>query len=224
MLLYRVPLLVQKLLPRVLWRGPREDEVYLTFDDGPDPVGTKLVLELLAAHGCPATFFVTGARAATHPHLVRAIVQAGHGLGSHSFHHTRLAHLSTQALVGELLRADRLLASILGWAPCYFRPPYGTLTPAMVKAAARCGKTIVMWTASTSDYHPQADPARIARWLRRHVRGGDIVLLHDGLPTSSRTAQALALFLPHLTTLGLHGAVLPGAAAAEKKGDITLDI
>lgn len=214
--MYRTPFFVRKLLPLVTWCGPDGQGLYLTFDDGPDPVGTPLVLDLLAVHGCRATFFVTGARAVTHPHLVRQIVEAGHGLGAHFFDHKRLAGLGGEAIMDELQRTDRALSSIVGWAPRCIRPPYGALSPALIRVSTHCGKTIVLWSVSTGDYRPRAEPERIARWLLRRVRGGDIVLLHDALRCASPAARVLELFLPNLSRVGLQAKVLPPAAPPQK--------
>ncbi|MCR4439384.1 MAG: polysaccharide deacetylase family protein [bacterium] len=209
--MYRIPWILNKVIPWVTWRGPHREEVYLTFDDGPDPEGTPLVLELLAAHGCQATFFVTGQRAAAYPDLVRRVVRAGHGLGTHSFDHARLSRLSFGAIRRDLSRTDEAVALAAGWAPRCLRPPYGSLSLTLVKAASAADKRIVLWTISAGDYRPDADPERMARWLLRHMRGGDIVLLHDGLPHAARTAHVLALLLPQLPALGLRARALPMA-------------
>ncbi|MBC7188511.1 MAG: polysaccharide deacetylase family protein [Calditrichaeota bacterium] len=209
--MYRLPRILSKAVPWVTWRGPSREEIYLTFDDGPEPHVTPLILALLDAYGCRATFFVTGQRAAAYPELVRRVVHAGHGLGSHSFDHARLSRRSRQVIRQDLSRTDQAVAAAVGWVPRCFRPPYGSLSPALVKAAQACDKRLVLWSISTGDYRPDADPVRMARWLFRHLRGGDIVLLHDGLPHATRTAHALELLLPQLPTLGLRASALPMA-------------
>ncbi len=209
--MYRTPWLVTKLLPWPMWRGPHKEEVYLTFDDGPDPDGTRLLLDLLAAQRCLATFFVVGQRVEAYPELVQEIVRAGHGLGTHSYDHARPGVLSAKAIRQDLLRTDQVVADVVGEAPRCFRPPYGSLSPALVKVASSCGKEIVLWSLSTGDYRPHVDAEQLARWLVRKVRGGDIVLLHDGSPHARRTAQAVRLFLPQLPALGLRPAPLPQA-------------
>ncbi|MDZ7295210.1 MAG: polysaccharide deacetylase family protein [candidate division KSB1 bacterium] len=207
--MYRIPCIVTKLIPWSAWRGPRMEEVYLTFDDGPDPHGTPLILDLLEAHGCLATFFVLGCRAAAHPQLVRRLLQAGHGLGTHSFAHTRLGHLSSAAIVEDIRRTDEAVAALVGRVPRCFRPPYGSVSPALFKAAAATEKRVVLWSLSSGDYLPRLDPERLAHRLLRKVRGGDIVLFHDGHANAPRTARVLELLLPQLQARGLRPNALP---------------
>ena len=164
---------------------PRPGELALTFDDGPNPVWTPRLLDLLASHNLRATFFLVGSRAQAQPALVRQIVAAGHIIGNHSWSHANLALSSARRIGEELSRTNQILAQIADAPIRYFRPSFGARRPEVLLAARRLGMVPVLWTAMTSDWkNPSADS--IASQLTRRIdslahRGQAAnIVLHDG--------------------------------------------
>lgn len=194
------------LLPRSRLLGPNwtrlpahaaaRGEFALTLDDGPDPEVTPLVLELLARHGAQATFFCIGERAERHPQIVRAIVAAGHRVENHSQRHRH--DFSLRGLgytVAETRAAQESLARLAGSAPRFFRAPAGLRNPFLEPALARLGLQLVSWTRRGFDTLSQ-DALAVSRRLTRGLRGGDILLLHDG--HAARTAAGTPVVLEAL--------------------------
>jgi peptidoglycan/xylan/chitin deacetylase (PgdA/CDA1 family) len=153
--------------------------VALTYDDGPDPVGTPAVLAVLAEAGVTATFFQLAERAERHPDLVRAVLDAGHEIAVHGIDHTRLTGLPRADAAGRIRAARDRLAAVTGRRARYFRPAYGGQTPATYLATRRAGLDPVVWGPTVEDWvdGPAADVA--ARALTG-LGPGEIVLLHDG--------------------------------------------
>ena len=158
--------------------------VALTFDDGPDPVTTPLLLDLLAAHGVAATFFVIGRRAKAHPELIRAILDHGHTIGNHSFSHdTLVAFKGVQMIEAEIAASQRVLSG-LGVTPLLFRPPVGITYPLLGSVLAGLGLTAVTFSCLARDGGNRSI-GRLAERILRRVRPDDIIMLHDGLPVRS---------------------------------------
>ena len=119
-------------------RGPaNQDGVALTFDDGPDPIFTPRILDILAQFDARATFFVIGKRAEQHPEIIRAIAAAGHEIGNHTYTHRPLWLLPPRQTRQEIDRCTHVLTTILGEPPRYFRPPWGQSNLAAVRHSAR---------------------------------------------------------------------------------------
>lgn len=155
----------------------RRGLVALTLDDGPDPDGTDRVLAILAAFGVRATFFMLVEPAATHPGLVRRVVEAGHEVGLHGADHTPLTRVQDpEAVLG---RARARLETLTGRPVRWFRPPYGTQDLGTFTAARRAGLEVVVWGPDGADWTPTT-PTAVAERIRATTRAGDIVLLHDG--------------------------------------------
>jgi peptidoglycan/xylan/chitin deacetylase (PgdA/CDA1 family) len=187
--------------------GPA-DAVALTFDDGPHPEGTPLVLAALAAAGARAAFFLVGEQVERFPPLARAVVEAGHEVGVHCHRHRNLMRLTPRQVRADLERAAAAIAAATGVEPARYRPPDGVLTVAAVAEASRRGWETVLWTRAGRDWRARATPESIAARLLGHVRAGDVLLLHDadwyGAPRShERTAAALPLVLAELGRRGL---------------------
>ena len=187
--------------------------VALTFDDGPNPAVTPELLDLLERHNAHGTFFQIGQRVRAFPALAREISLRGHTIGNHTDTHARLTFLSPERIRQELRSCNEALEAAAGRTVCWMRPPYGYRGPQLEPTVRRQGDGIrvVMWSASARDWKVQ--PAeRIIKRLRR-VRGGDIVLLHDGdhrMPQGNRhgTVAALQYWLPRWKDAGIRFASL----------------
>ena len=182
--------------------------VALTFDDGPDPEVTPMVLDALAKHDTRATFFAIGQSLAAHPTIARDIAAAGHELGNHSWRHSRLqSFLAVDEQEREIARGARAIAAVTGKqsAPLY-RAPLGLKSPPLARAASRMRLTVVAWSLHSHDTRI-SDPDGIAWRVLSRIQPGDIVLMHDGhdLPGRHRfgAAQALPKILGGLRERGL---------------------
>jgi peptidoglycan-N-acetylglucosamine deacetylase len=196
------------------WRGPRTGRrVSLTFDDGPDPETTPLVLDILAAEGVKATFFLIGERAARSGSLVRRIAGEGHDLGNHSWSHRSLWLAGPRRTAQEVTRGHDAIADVAGAPPRFFRPPWGMTNLALFPLLRRLGTPCVFWTVQTEGRRPAPAPVQVARASRR-ARPSAILALHDAdgvpgagqrlvaaLPSMIRTLRADAYALAPLSDL-----------------------
>jgi peptidoglycan/xylan/chitin deacetylase (PgdA/CDA1 family) len=174
-------------------RGPRGARgVALTFDDGPHPRWTPRVLEILAAHGAKATFFLVGRKAEQHPEVVRAILDAGHAVGLHSYAHDRLFALRRERRVRDDLECGiAVLKKLTGERPVLFRPPIGHTGPIIARVADALSLVVVGWTISGRDGLASARAADVVARVRRDLRDGAIVLLHDAPERGDREPAAV---------------------------------
>lgn len=162
-------------------RGGRTSDrlVALTYDDGPDPVGTPAVLEALASLGLKATFFQLAYRAERYPELVRAVLDEGHEIALHGIDHTRLTTVP-RGEVRSLLEDGRTrLSRVAGRDVRMFRPPYGSQSPATYAATRRAGLMPVVWGPTVRDWVDGAAADVAARGLEG-LHPGSIMLMHDG--------------------------------------------
>lgn len=178
----------------------REKLMALTFDDGPDPESTPALLEVLAAAGARATFFVVGASAARHPELIARIRAEGHEIGNHSWDHPSLPSLPPAEVEAQLRRTDEALAP---HAVALMRPPYGHQDFRVNRIARKLGHRVVIWSVSGGDWSGEAADVLAGRILGKAAPGA-IVLLHDSLcdaaqesfrdrgPTIDAVAQVIA--------------------------------
>jgi peptidoglycan/xylan/chitin deacetylase (PgdA/CDA1 family) len=163
----------------------RPDEIALTFDDGPNPRWTPMLLEILARHRVRATFFLIGKYAAMQKPLVRQMREAGHTIGNHSWSHPNFAFQSANRTRVELVRTQQELESILGEPVRLFRPPFGARRPYTLLCARSLGLTTVLWNAMAADWKAttidQVAPRLTTLVERNHARGtASNVVLHDG--------------------------------------------
>lgn len=175
-------------------RGPRGARgVALTFDDGPHPTWTPAVLSILAAHGARATFFVMGRKAEARPELLRAILDGGHAVGLHSYAHDRLFALrGERRVLDDLSRGIEVLQAITGVRPALFRPPIGHTNPIIARVADALDLTVVGWTVSGRDGVASARVAEVVARVRRDLRDGIIVALHDAPERGDREPACVA--------------------------------
>lgn len=167
----------------VISRGiSNKNAVALTFDDGPDPLVTPHVLQLLLKHRIKATFFVTGQRAAEHPELIKEILRHGHAVGNHSYIHDNLLMFRrTKTIAGEIASAQNVLSNF-GIVPLAFRPPVGITGPRLRPALLDSDLVIVNFSCRACDGGNRWIN-NLSKKILRRVRPGDIVVLHDVRPT-----------------------------------------
>ena len=172
---------------------PEQGAVALTFDDGPHPELTPRLLDLLAAHGAHATFFVIGREAERQPALVRRIAAEGHAVGHHSWSHSEPASTPARVLLAESRRTRELLEDLLGRPAPLFRPPHGKVTTAKLLGAWRQRNTVVLWNRDPKDFEMRNARELEAWFAKQPLKAGDVVLLHD---THPHALGALATLLP----------------------------
>ncbi len=201
--------------------GYHPHTVALTFDDGPDPRYTPLILNLLRRYHVPATFFVIGLNAERYPELIRRMWQQGHEIGNHTFSHPNMSAISEWRAELELNATQRLLQSLLGRATRLFRPPYDAdaepSTAAEVRPiliATRMGYLTIgelidpidwqtEWADGAGHLHRRTG-ADIAQDVLNQLdsRQGNVILLHDGGGDRSATVEALQILIPELQRRG----------------------
>lgn len=187
--------------------------IALTFDDGPTPEATPRLLDLLAATGVSATFFLLGRHVERWPAIARRVHDEGHLVANHGYAHERLHFAGARAARADIERGSDAIAAATGVRPAHFRPPHGSRSPFVTPAAASLGERTVGWTYAARDWErPGADV--IARRVVARARPGAIVLLHDGdaydpRGDRSQTVAAVALLVPALRDLGFTFALLP---------------
>jgi len=176
----------QAMAPSAQWygttfvSGPRGSKrIALTYDDGPNDPHTYRLLELLQKHNAHATFFLIGRYVQQRPDIVREVAKAGHVIGNHTFTHPNLAVASVIQNRLQIEECQRAILEISGESPRLFRPPFGGRRPATLKIARSLGLEPVMWNVTSYDW--QVPPAeKIVKTCVRQMRGGDVILMHDG--------------------------------------------
>ncbi len=157
-----------------------KSELALTFDDGPNDPYTLQLLDVLARHGVRATFFLIGKYVDQRPDIVRELVDAGHVVANHTYTHPNLIFRSQAQFRDELSRCERALNDAVGenHAPL-FRPPFGGRRPAVFRTLKQAGLKPILWSVTGYDWNTKSAEA-IERKVSGQVRGGDVILLHDG--------------------------------------------
>jgi peptidoglycan-N-acetylglucosamine deacetylase len=175
--------------------------IALTFDDGPDPIRTRALLDVLAELATPATFFLLGQRVDAHPGIAARIAREGHELGNHTYSHRYLPLLRSRSVMQELATTDAAIERATGHVPALARPPYGGRSPRNVRAFDRRGKRLVLWDVNSFDWKGRS-AQDIARRVLARVRPGSIILLHEARDGGEVTIDAVRLLVPALRAQG----------------------
>ncbi|CAN5517253.1 hypothetical protein BH10PSE16_BH10PSE16_08610 [soil metagenome] len=202
------------LWPRSHWLGlnwtrlpaaaTARNEIALTIDDGPDPVVTPQVLDVLDQYGAQATFFCIGEKAARYPDICKEIIRRGHAVENHSQHHRH--YFSLTGLCGmrrEIQAAQDTLTLVCDQRPLFFRAPAGLRNPFLDPVLHQLGLTLASWSARGFDTRIK-DAERVKNTLLQGLRAGSILLLHDG--NAARTASGTPVILDVLPALLEHAA------------------
>ena len=176
--------------------------VALTFDDGPDPIRTPKLLDLLRELHVKATFFVVGADVDANPEVCRRIVAEGHEIGNHTYTHRYLPLARSSKVLRELRATDRAILAATGVTPTLARPPYGGRSPKTVRAFLRAAKRLVLWDVNSFDWKGKPASEVVTRVLER-TRQGSIILMHEARDCGEVTIDAVAQLVPALRARGL---------------------
>jgi peptidoglycan-N-acetylglucosamine deacetylase len=181
--------------------GGTAKAIALTIDDGPSPVYTPQVLDLLARYRVTATFSMVGQHVAAYPYLARAVAQAGHIIANHTWTHADLHRLSARGVRGELVRASAAIHAATGVQPALFRAPYGAWTPDVIRQCEQMRMLPLDWSVDPRDW-ARPGVRSIVRGILSKTRPGSIILEHDGGGNRSQTVAALKIVLPRLLDEG----------------------
>ena len=201
--MYRIktPWWLPKLLNRqMLWKVPVGvvPTIYLTFDDGPHPIATTFILDLLKEHQAEATFFCIGKNVDEHPAIYKRIIADGHAVGNHTHNHLNGWHTPTEKYIDNILEASKRIKSLL------FRPPYGRIKRAQAHMLIESKQPwkIVMWDVLSGDFDVELTPEKCLENVLKYIAPGSIVVFHDSQKAWDRMSYALPKVLDHCREKG----------------------
>ncbi|WP_271855192.1 polysaccharide deacetylase family protein [Patiriisocius marinus] len=180
-----------------LYSNPNTQEpiISITFDDGPHPEFTPRVLDLLKQHNAKATFFCIGNNIKANPKLLNQIINEGHTVGNHTYHHANnFGFLATNKVVGELNKTTTLIKEVSGKTVKMYRPAFGVTNPRIKRAIATTKLVSIGWNKRSLDTLPFSKEYTLKR-ITRNLKPGDVILLHDTSEKSIAVLEHLLLFL-----------------------------
>ena len=211
----------QTMAPQGQWYGRsftglkgKTKKIALTYDDGPNDPYTLQLMDVLAKHKVRATFFLIGRFVSRRPNIVRDLAKAGHVLGNHTYTHAPLIFQTSVQVRIQLTSCRQAIEDAIGEHSNLFRPPYGGRRPAVFQIARELGLEPVMWNAIGYDWLDTTTPQRIEHNVAKSIRGGDVVVLHDGshkrLGTDrSKTVAATDLLISRYKAEGYEFVTIP---------------
>lgn len=178
----------------------------LTFDDGPYPPYTDMILDVLQTEQVPATFFVIGKNVEKHPETLQRIVQEGHQIGNHTYNHIDLLKVDRSTIIQEIDKTNQAVTAAVGFSPKIVRPPHGFRDPVVMEVMRERGLKVVEWSVMSRDWTNPGVDVIVGRTLKK-VKNGAVILLHDGdgiAQNSSRmqTVEALRQIIRQLKAEG----------------------
>ncbi|NQZ22431.1 MAG: polysaccharide deacetylase family protein [Colwellia sp.] len=154
-------------------------QVYLTFDDGPEPTVTPKLLDLLDLYKVKTTFFIVGKTAKSHPKILQDIHQRGHVLANHSYYHVKFNNISLKEQLSEITKTNLIIKQVTGKKTKFFRPPQGIWTLKLLFKLFTLKMTLAHWSRDSLDCRNLTPQEIIANFKQHPVKNGDIILFHD---------------------------------------------
>ncbi len=201
--LYSAPFWIRTLYPKSLtWRIKTSlPEIFLTFDDGPIPEVTPLVINILKKYNIKATFFCVGENVQKYPEVFKLLTEDGHAIGNHTFHHVKAWKTDYKSYLSEVVECNNLVNSNL------FRPPHGQITRKIAKTL-RKDYRIIMWSALTGDFNKKLSGDQCLANAIKNTRPGSIIVFHDSLKARERMEYALPLYIEYCMKQGYSFGIL----------------
>lgn len=176
--------------------------VAITFDDGPNPVYTPAILDILRDAGAKATFFMIGSQIDRFPDIARTVHAEGHEIGNHTYTHPYLTRLDEESCRSELLRTHKLIEALAGQPPRSFRPPYFDCDGRVADIAANLGYSVIGAVNGAARDWEQPGVRHIVESSRASVKPGCVLLFHDGFGDRSQTVEAVRQLVTELAAEG----------------------
>ncbi len=173
----------------------REHSIFLTFDDGPVPEATPEIIAILEAYEAKATFFMVGDNVRKHSGLYQSIIDAGHAIGNHTFHHLNGWHTPPAAYAEDVFRCKDFFDTPL------FRPPYGRVSPSQF-FLLRKEFRFVLWSVLSYDFHRGVTAEQCLRNVMEHTCGGSVVVFHDSVKSIDKLRIILPRYLSYFREQG----------------------
>lgn len=191
------PRILRRFFPKsIIWDLPNnENKIYLTFDDGPIPEVTPLVLDILDEFDVKATFFMVGENVKKHPHVFDLILKKGHSIGNHSYNHVKGWATEDSDYYQNIEEARKLIPTT------FFRPPHGRILPRQSKHIL-IDYQIIMWSVLSLDYDSKLSPEQVFDNVKRNTKSGSIIVFHDSLKAAKNMLPALKKSINYLKEKG----------------------
>ena len=196
--LVKTPWWMKKLYPGCVWDMPvKEKTLYLSFDDGPHPAITPFVLQQLKKYNAKATFFCIGENVARYPGIFQQVIDEGHAVGNHTFHHINGWKATDQEYIDDIKKADEYINSRL------FRPPYGRIKKSQLNRLKQGENkiSVIMWNVLAGDWDIDLEPEKCYQRVKRNILPGDIIVFHDSDKAWDRMSYCLPRLLEDFTAL-----------------------
>jgi peptidoglycan/xylan/chitin deacetylase (PgdA/CDA1 family) len=192
---HTIPSIFPLIASNVTWKVKTNEKVlYLTFDDGPHPTITPLVLSILDEYNAKATFFCVGENVTKYPDIFNQILSKGHAVGNHTYNHIKGWQTSNADYHNNIKKAAEVIPSNL------FRPPYGRIKPSQIKLL-KDHYHIIMWSILTRDYEKNLNPHHTLKQLNKLIKSGDVIVYHDSEKAQQNMLIMLKGMLQHFQQL-----------------------
>ena len=201
----KTPWLAKKTFPSYVWDIPSKEKIiYLTFDDGPTPVITEKVLEILATYKAKATFFCIGKNIIENPIVYQHILDEGHAIGNHTYTHEKGWLTTKNDYVDSVEKTQETIQQTSNSTNLQklFRPPYGRIKPSQGKALQKLGYKIIMWDVLAIDWDASISEKKVLQNVLNNTESGSIIVLHDSVKASKNMLSVLPKILDYFDKKG----------------------
>lgn len=196
MYLSKSPSIIKRYYKKLIWDIPNNDnKIYLTFDDGPTPEVTEWTLQTLKKYNIKATFFCLGCNIEKHPDIFEKIIQEGHSIGNHSYHHVNGWHTKETDYIRNIEKCQQLTQTNL------FRPPYGRIKKSQADILVNDYK-IIMWDVLSGDFDPKTSPEKCLKNVTKNTKSGSVIVFHDSVKAFEKLQYALPKAIENLLEQG----------------------